>query len=102
MNVRYPFGPLLKSLLVRAGHTQQELADHLEVQRQAVSTWVTGSRRPRYSEDIIKAAEFLEASEDEIQQLLDAAFMPRQKPRRVTDVTSVDLTLDVAMVDTLK
>ena len=102
MNVRYPFGPLLKSLLVRAGHTQQELADHLEVQRQAVSTWVTGSRRPRYSEDIIKAAEFLEASEDEIQQLLDAAFIPRQKPQRVTDVTSVDLTLDVAMVDTLK
>ena len=33
---------------------------------------------------------------------LDATFIPRQKPQRVTDVTSVDLTLDVAMGDALK
>ncbi len=59
------FGENLKNVREQKGYTQQTLADHLYVTRQAVSRWEGGSRYP----DLMtakKMAQFLEVSLDEL------------------------------------
>ncbi len=59
------FGEKLKSLREEKGMTQQTLADHLYVTRQAVSKWECGSRYP----DLMttkKIADYLNVSIDEL------------------------------------
>lgn len=59
------FGENLKNVREQKGYTQQTLADHLYVTRQAVSRWEGGSRYP----DLMtakKTAQFLEVSLDEL------------------------------------
>ena len=59
------FGENLKKVREQKGYTQQTLADHLYVTRQAVSRWEGGSRYP----DLMtakKMAQFLEISLDEL------------------------------------
>ena len=59
------FGENLKNVREKKGYTQQTLADHLYVTRQAVSRWEGGSRYP----DLMtakKMAQFLEVSLDEL------------------------------------
>lgn len=59
------FGENLKNVREQKGYTQQTLAEHLYVTRQAVSRWEGGSRYP----DLMtakKMAQFLEVSLDEL------------------------------------
>lgn len=59
------FGENLKNVREQKGYTQQTLADHLYVTRQAVSRWEGGSRYP----DLMtakKMAQFLEVSLDDL------------------------------------
>lgn len=59
------FGEKLKQLREKSGMTQQTLADHLYVTRQAVSRWECGARYP----DLLttkKIAQILEVSIDEL------------------------------------
>ncbi len=59
------FGENFKKVREQKGYTQQTLADHLYVTRQAVSRWEGGSRYP----DLMtakKMAQFLEVSLDEL------------------------------------
>lgn len=67
----YVFGDLLRQFRVRAGLTQQQLANELGVSRTALNAWETLRARPRLSRElIIRLGVILILDEDDLNQLL--------------------------------
>jgi len=76
---QYTFGELLRGFRERAGLNQEELAEGIEVRRQTISDWEIGNHKPRNRDKVEMISEVLDLTEEEYQQLLDAAFLPRPR-----------------------
>ena len=82
MGDKYTFGELLRSLRVRTGLTQAELAEKIGMRRQTISDWERGNHLPRHYDHLLAIADALDASERERQALLSAALRPCLEPAR--------------------
>ncbi|RLI50522.1 MAG: hypothetical protein DRP09_19920, partial [Candidatus Thorarchaeota archaeon] len=76
---QYTFGELLRGFRERAGLKQEGLAEGIAVRRQTISDWETGNHKPRNRDQIETIGDVLDLTEEEYQQLLDAAFFPRPR-----------------------
>ncbi|RLC76483.1 MAG: hypothetical protein DRI81_10025 [Chloroflexi bacterium] len=76
---QYTFGELLRGFRERAGLKQEELAEKIAVRRQTISDWEMGNHKPRNRDQVKEIGDVLDLTEEEYQQLLDAAFFPRPR-----------------------
>jgi transcriptional regulator with XRE-family HTH domain len=76
----YVFGELLREFRARAGLTQLELANKLQVSRTTINAWEHSKYLPRYREDVLRLAEALDLSNTDTDALLIAAQYPPEYP----------------------
>jgi tetratricopeptide (TPR) repeat protein/transcriptional regulator with XRE-family HTH domain len=75
------FGELLKEYMNRTGISDAELARTLGVRRQTIFRWKEGSvARPRHAEDVLRCAQRLRLTPQELDMLLVAAGFPPENP----------------------
>ena len=73
----YTFGEVLKQFRVRAGLSQQYLAEALHFHRNTISNWECGNDLPKTRPVVLTLAETLNLDEEETDALLNASFHER-------------------------
>jgi tetratricopeptide (TPR) repeat protein/DNA-binding XRE family transcriptional regulator len=68
------FGELLKAFRTRAGLTQQQLADELEIHRNTIGTWERDEYLPESKALVLALARCLRLNDHEARHLLEASF----------------------------
>lgn len=79
----------LKEIRVKKAKSQQEVADYLEITRQAYSHYEVGRRKPDY-ETLLKLAEFYEIS---VLDLLNAEKEPTSEGERTISDNDIKFAL---------
>ena len=73
-------GELVKWFRKRAGLTQQQLADKLQMRRATISNWENGEFAPKFRDKVKDLADICKLSPVETNQLLQAANFPEVPP----------------------
>lgn len=85
------FGDRIKSARIKAGMSQEALADKIGISKQSISAWERGISKKIEGENLVKAAQVLGVSESWIQTGLDSA-------KHLKGFQNIEATLNSAKV----
>lgn len=98
------FGAWFKRLRLQRGLTQRDISDAMGIHQQTVSTWENNRRAPERHDTIVKIAETLEVTSDEVSNRADAQRARTSAlatPLSDTPVSSTEVAVTLAAIRSL-